>query len=241
MTIHKHKFKPSPIPNYEVCTICETLHRVSDVAPSSVYADGYWSREGHSNIHEQVYNVSQFKSEDGETKIEAVLKYAPDPYLPSNSDGLVIEVACAPGTMLRELSKRYNMVYGVEYSDQYRDELVTESGMSDHWFRFGPFPDSTKKLPSGEFIYFCALDFLEHIEDGQAVMDETKRLLADGGTAVFMSPFLYDDGQYRECDRHPEHIWLYSQKYLKEWMESMFSEVKFDRWVVGHEILIVKK
>ena len=235
MPIHKHTFKHGPIPHYEVCTICETLHRISDVAPSSVYADGYWSREGHSNIHEQVYNVSQFKNEAGVTKIGSVLKYIPD------ECGEALEIACAPGAAMASLWGYCKGVTGIEFSDQYKDEIMKYSGDSRTKLAFGSFPEVTKDWDEDYFSLIIALDFFEHAANGQAVIEEVRGLLTDGGVAVFMSPFLFNDGQYREQDRHEEHIWLYSQNYLKEWMESMFSEVKFDRWIVGHELLIVKK
>jgi 2-polyprenyl-3-methyl-5-hydroxy-6-metoxy-1,4-benzoquinol methylase len=237
--VHKHKFKPSSVSHYEVCSICDTLHRVSDVAPSQVYADSYWSREGHSNIHEQVYNVSQFQNEAGETKIGSVLKHIPTHSPVSDLDAL--EIACAPGAMLGKLSEMFHHANGVEYSDQYEAEIRANAGDRKARLIFGPFPDSTKDELSGYYDFICAMDFLEHIEDGQAVMDETKRLLADGGTAAFMSPFLFCDGLFREQDRHPEHIWLYSHRYLQEWLGSLFSEVKFDRFLVGHELVILKK
>ena len=38
-----------------------------------------------------------------------------------------------------------------------------------------------------------------------------------------------------------EHAWIFSKKFLESYLKEIFTEVKFARWIVGHEILILKK
>jgi 2-polyprenyl-3-methyl-5-hydroxy-6-metoxy-1,4-benzoquinol methylase len=87
-------------------------------------------------------------------------------------------------------------------------------------------------------------DVMEHIEDYDSFFRTTQRVLVSGGKAIFMSPIiLNEDGLYRTRDfEHPdEHCWVHTQKFLEPYLKEMFSEVKFTRWIVGHEMIILTK
>jgi hypothetical protein len=57
-----------------------------------------------------------------------------------------------------------------------------------------------------------------------------------------MSPVILEDGFYRERDFVPsEHCWIHHVDFLRPYLESMFREVKFRNWIVGHTLIIVTK
>lgn len=227
---HIHAFNPSTdYPEYEVCDLCGTLHRIKDLAPSTIYNDGYWDRQGFSNLREQVYNVSQFQSEDGRTKIEAVMKHA-------GKGTHALELACAPGSLLKVLRENYDHVVGVEVDRRYRAPML-DIAQGSAALVFGMFPEVSKYWPSESFDLITALDLFEHIEDGEAFMAEVLRLLKPDGRVILMSPFQtkepLDAGQF--C---PEHIFLYSESFIKEWFGEMFKSVVTDKWIHNHNIVV---
>lgn len=229
---HLHGFNPSAEhPDYEVCEICGTLHRIKNVAPETIYTDGYWNREGFSTLEEQVYNVSEFANEEGLSKVDTVLKYA-------QKGSHALELACAPGSLLKALRGYYDHVVGVEIDPRYR-EGMNEIVQGHAAIVFGEFPDVSRHWPEESYDFITALDLLEHIEDGEAFMREVLRLLKPDGTVVFMSPFQtgqpLDEGQFME-----EHIFLYSDSFIREWFEEMFEEVILDKWIHNHNMVIGK-
>ena len=84
------------------------------------------------------------------------------------------------------------------------------------------------------FDNVVAMDVFEHIEDGQAFLDNCKSQLNTNGRIIFMLPVLDDMSNFEKfkCD---EHIWLYTFDHLRA---MGFSE--FDKWTDGHTIAIYK-
>lgn len=233
MSTHQHGFNAHPtVPNYEVCSECASMHRIADLAPASVYSDSYWNRPGCSTLKEQVYNVSQFKNEAGESKIDSVLKYA-------KGGDRALEIACAPGALLNKLHETYKHVVGIEYDPRYRQEMldITQGSAA---LVFGAFPEVTAKWPEKDWDFICGMDILEHVNDYEAFILECKRLLKADGTLVLMAPLLMEDGLIDEKNFCPEHIWLHSEKNLKEALGEHFKTVKFDRWIVGHDLIVAE-
>lgn len=230
--MHTHTFSPSSHPDYEVCE-CGTMHRLGDVDYDALYGQNYWSRPEVSSLEEQVWNVCEYRNEAGESKIESVLKHIPNGHR-------AVEIACAPGSLLKALTEHFDYVTGVEYDRSYEHRIRAICGHKPDLI-FRPFPDATKIMPSHSIDAVIGLDVFEHISEGEEFIQEIHRLLTPSGTAVLMGPFLFEDGLYRDCDRHEEHVWLYSQRYLREWLSTLFTVVEFDRYLVGHEILILRQ
>lgn len=233
--MHKHCLQPSARPDYAECHFCGSLFRTDAFDHEAVYGGDYWNQPGRSTLAEQVFNVAEFKNAAGETKIDAVLKHVP-------YGKRVLEIGCAPGVMLKHLYLQFEGVYGIEYDERYRDEIADISGLNPNWVDFGSFPEIEKD--SRDELYDCiiGMDILEHSDDGPAFMAEVHRLLKPGGTGVFMSPLLYDDGEpLPEGMYCAEHRAIYTQKFVTEWMGEVFADVTFDRWCSGHELFIVTK
>lgn len=228
---HSHGFVPSTASaDYQVCEGCGSLHRFQNTVPDDVYASGYWDKPDHSTIREQVHNVAVHQNEEGLTKIQSVLQHSP-------GGTAALEIGCAPGSLLLALKEKYERVVGIDYDSSYRADILDISQGSAA-LTFGSFPEVSQKWSAESYDLICAMDVLEHIEDGEKFMAEVLRLLKPTGTVVLMGPFLFADGVSRESDQHPEHVWIYSQQFLRDWFSEGFNEVDFDRWQSGHEIVI---
>lgn len=231
---HIHGFNRHPsFIDYEVCQICGSMHRINDVAPESIYESGYWSREGFSTIPEQVYNVAGFKNEKGETKIDVIMKHV-------STGSHALELACAPGSLVKKLRENYEHVVGVEVDETYRSQILDVIQGSGALV-FGKFPEISKHWPEKSYDLIVAMDLFEHIEDQEAFMNEVLRLLKDEGTVILMSPFISD---VRELDKNqfiPEHVWLPSEGFMKEWFGLLFEEVTTDIWIKNHNVIVGKK
>jgi len=232
--MHKHYLRPSFHPDYEECEDCGTLINQKPFDHAAVYGGDYWNQPGRSTLAEQVYNVATYENPEGVTKIQAVLEHCP-------VGVAVLEIACAPGSLMEQLHRNFDEILGIEVDERYRQQIQKIGGPRSYVFT-GYFPELTKCWRSGTYDCIIGMDILEHAEDGEAFMTEVHRLLKPGGAGIFMLPMLMDDGQPIPdgmfCD---EHRAIYTQRYVKEWMGEMFGEVKFDRWVAGHEIVVVKK
>lgn len=230
---HSHGFVPSTASaDYQVCEGCGSLHRFQNTVPDDVYGSGYWDKPDHSTIREQVHNVAVHQNEEGLTKIQSVLQHSP-------GGAAALEIGCAPGSLLLALKEKYERVVGIDYDSSYRADILDIS-QGAAALTFGSFPEVSQKWPAESYDLICAMDVLEHIEDGEAFMAEVLRLLKPEGTVIFMGPFLFGDGVFRESDFHPEHLWIYSQQFLRDWFSEAFNEVDFDRWHPGHEIIIAR-
>lgn len=231
-----HSFHPSDKQGYDLCSICGTYYSHSHGEPFELYGNDYWSHDsGHSTIQEQVHDVTQPIGSGSEGKNDKVMQFVP----PRGS--VVLEIACAPGDLLRRLGERFDTVYGIEVDPRYERELRDVCGPKATLL-FGFFPGVTKHLPEATLDCLIGLDVFEHVPDGEAFISECLRLLKPGGTLILMSPFLYSDKVFDEKEFKPsEHIWIYSESWLEESFSEHFSELCLDRWLPGHEVFACKK
>jgi SAM-dependent methyltransferase len=231
---HQHEFVPSEKKDYEICLSCGTYHSTAQLPPSEIYESDYWSHEqNRSTLEEQVHNHTETDSA-GISKIDKILSFV-DP-APA-----VLEIAPAPGVLMKKLSEGGYAVFGVEPNPNYAEQILAVAPRA-HLF-IGYYPDIFAPSPGEIFNYIIGMDVVEHIEDYKKLFSETYRLLKPGGKFIFMSPILYGKDQYRDCDfDHPdEHCWLYTKEFLEQYLLSMFSSVEFNQWILGHEIVICKK
>lgn len=233
---HKHSFELSRRTGYVVCRGCGSYHSIAQVAPKIIYEEKeYWSYdEKRSKPEEQVLNL-QCIDDCGISKVDRVLQFVPD-------GKSVLEIGCFPGVLMKKLIENgYEDVTGIEPSDRWVD-FICRQAMGATVIK-GYFPDVVLDANSNLFDCIIGMDVFEHVDNYEEFMQETHRLLKFGGTAIFMSPIILEDGLFRERDfDHPdEHCWIWTQKFLEPYLKGIFSEVKFARWIVGHELIILKK
>lgn len=225
---HQHFWIPSEHENFDRCLECGSYHNRIPF-PKEGYLEGYWDGKEHSTLEEQRYNCENVLNEKGESKVQAVLKYC--------KVGPILEVACAPGSFLKAAREAGFEAEGIEPDERYSQPILDYAGcdVTTGFFEdidLSVFPDS-----------FCivAMDLLEHLDDPDTFIRKCLSNLLPDGTLILMSPFLFMDGQRRVQDMHPEHMWIFSQAYLEDWLSRYFNSIHFDRWLVGHEIVVLSK
>lgn len=237
---HKHTFVESlKYDGYEICTECGTYHSLKLLPPDEVYVNqNYWDtgdgKTGRSTIEQQASNMS-CTDDCGISKIDRVLQFVP------KRGQNIIEIGASPGTLMQRLVDLNFNVFGIEPRSEYCEYLSKK--VPEAKVICGYFPDVVKNAPS---LFDCviAMDVAEHVEDYDTFFKEIHRLLIPNGKAIIMSPIiLSQDGFLRKRDmEHPsEHAWIWTEGYLQDYLKEIFSEVTFTRWVVGHEIIILKK
>jgi len=234
---HAHIFNPSEFKDYEVCCTCGSYHSTAQVEPVVIYEQQeYWSYDNkRSKIDEQVLNL-QCTDDCGISKVDRILQFVPE------TAKTALEIGCAPGVLLKKLIEKKIETWGIEPSGRYIN-FICEQAIGANVIQ-GYFPQATVDILDGQFDCIIAMDVFEHCEKYEAFIDEIKRLLSDNGTAIIMSPIiLTEDGLFRKRDfEHPdEHCWIWTQKFLEPYLKQLFSEVKFSRWICGHEIIICLK
>lgn len=196
--------------------------------PKEIYTDEYWSaKQNHSTIHEQVFNVRE--------KNELVKKWI-TPIQPKR----ILEIACAPGILLGDLSAEYE-THGIEVDERYRADIQSLCQATELYF--GLFPEVSKDWESGIFSNIIALDVFEHVEDGIGFLKECERLLVEGGRLIIQAPIMFEPDVMDEIQFHEiEHIWIYDYNHLIELANQCGLGVKgVDRWKLGHEQIIFEK
>jgi 2-polyprenyl-3-methyl-5-hydroxy-6-metoxy-1,4-benzoquinol methylase len=231
---HIHTFIKSDKEGYEVCSECGSHHSIAQVNPKILYEERpYWGDgTGRSGLPDQCENLLS-TDECGISKVDRVLQFIPH-------GKRCLEIACAPGIMLQKLSERFLEVYGIEPSDKYIDFICKKAPKAKVIHGF--FPEVTKPIPDGSFDCIVGMDVMEHTNDDFGFVHECRRLLTRDGVMIMMSPIILHDGLVKDSDFIPDaHCWIHTQKFLEPCLKEMFREVKFTRWVVGHELIICKK
>lgn len=223
---HLHTWQPSDHSGWLRCSECRTLHN-PQALPKEHYLDQYWGpKHGHSSIVEQRYNLESVVNENGESKVQSVLKYAV-----GNS---LLEIGCSPGSILKAAKEKGMECTGIEPDRDYAVEVCDYSGCD---VRIGFF-DDLQFEPSTRFSTIISTDVLEHIHDGPAFVQKCLWLIADGGRLILMLPILDEAGEpQRVQDLHPEHAYLYSREYINEWLDP----IAIDQFLPGHDIVVVTK
>lgn len=231
--IHSHDFIPSDKPGYEMCTGCGSYHSIAQINPQELYEKDYWSHEaGHSKPKEQIWNLTETET-CGISKVEKILEYVPQ-------CNTVLEIGCYPGVLLNLLMRLRYEAYGIEPNPGYIQFI--KDNCAGATLIEGYFPQVFKSDRQDVFDCIIGMDIFEHIDDYDTFTRAAHRLLKPSGTAIFMSPIIFDDGIVRERDFLPsEHCWIHTIQFLEPYLKSIFSGVKFDRWQEGHEMFIVKK
>jgi 2-polyprenyl-3-methyl-5-hydroxy-6-metoxy-1,4-benzoquinol methylase len=231
--MHQHHYILSDKKGYEICE-CGTYHSIELLPPDELYLNDYWNGKTRSTIKEQVHNLTETNS-TGISKIDKVLSYMGD------KCGVVLEIGCAPGIFMNIANKKGYRVMGIEPDKNNISEIIKIAGQSATIIQ-GYFPKVLENNELFLFDFIVAMDVVEHIEDYKSFIKAAYDKLKPFGKFIFMSPIIYTDNLYRGIDFIPhEHAHIFSQKYLQDYLFSIFNEVLFDRWIVGHELVICTK
>jgi 2-polyprenyl-3-methyl-5-hydroxy-6-metoxy-1,4-benzoquinol methylase len=187
--------------------------------------DPYWGVNGKSTLEDQRYNLEQHLNADGISKVDYALRRCVGDTL--------LEIGCAPGSLLRVAKERGFNAIGIEPNSEYIEAI---SNYSNCTVMHGEFPSVAKQI-SWSVDSIVALDVLEHVKDPEAFVAAALKLLNPGGRLVLMVPALLEDGLSRGQDKHFEHLHLFSEKHLREWLKP----IEISRWELGHETIVVEK
>ncbi len=135
-----------------------------------------------------------------------VAKYGP-------SGGRVIEVGCAPGVLLEELSARGYDCLGVEISPDVAEWLRRTTGIE---IRSGAFPGI--ELPQCDL--FLSFDVWEHSYAPQDFLREVARCLRPGGVAIIQTAVERYDytppfGVRQDMFDDVEHLFLFTDRAIE--------------------------
>lgn len=186
--------------------------------------DPYWGVNGKSTLEDQRYNLEQHLNADGISKVDYALR--------SCVGSTLLEIGCAPGSLLRVAKERGFNAIGIEPNEEYVDRIEK---YSDCNVICGEFPSTTNIVMNFDSI--VALDVLEHVKDPEAFVAAALKLLNPGGRLVLMVPALLEDGLSRGQDKHFEHLHLFSERHLRDWLKP----IEISRWELGHETIVVEK
>ena len=196
--------------------------------PEDIYLDEYWSsKQNHSTIHEQVFNVTE--------KNELVKKWITD-----IEPKRILEIACAPGILMGDLSASYE-THGIEVDDVYKNDIQHLAQSAK--LHFGFFPEITKDWQPETFSNIIALDVFEHVEDGEGFLKECERLLVEGGRLIIQAPIMFESDVMDEKQFHEtEHIWIYSLDHVLTMAGRCgLLLVEYSQWKLGHEQIVFEK
>ncbi|NIJ52320.1 class I SAM-dependent methyltransferase [Dyadobacter arcticus] len=232
---HFHQFQESEKAGYEICILCGTYHSKDPLSAEHLYENNYWShKNGRSTIDEQIINLTSYSENNTISKIDKVLGLV-------NNKGNILEIGCAPGILMGQLRDRGHKMIGIEPDKMYNEDIKRISENAGIVMN-GYFPECMESFQDNYFDHIIAMDVFEHIEDHSSFLSTCKRLLKYGGKLILMSPIIMSDGLFRERDFiAPEHIWIFTQRFLENILPDYFSRIQFDRWIVGHEIIICNK
>lgn len=93
----------------------------------------------------------------------------------------ILDVGCGAGFLAHRLAQKGHAVHGLDSSSG--SLKIALSGKTTAWFHRG----DALRLPfrNDVFDVVCAMDFLEHVENPQAVIAEAARVLKPGGLFFF--------------------------------------------------------
>lgn len=233
----KHRFAACDVPDYERCESCGTYHSLKALPPEEIYGKDYWGeRWKHGTIKDQNYNVEKHL-EHGVSKNDFVMNL-----IWTQDYSAALEIACAPGSLLRRLAERFETVVGIEVDPAYASEIREMAGPKPMLlFDYFPEPDL---LAKESFSLIIGLDIFEHAHEPEAFLAECARLLKRDGQLLLMTPLLGAFlGELPARFFHPiEHVYIHSYENLFHLlMDAGFGGVRTNRWTAGHETVTARK
>lgn len=167
-------------PGFGVCRSCGTYVNRFPPEPSALAefysVDVYWRRVQRRSGLPPIEERAALYRSDGRLDVwlDLVRRFGP-------RGRRVVEVGCAPGVLLAELSARGYACTGVEISPDVAVWLRQATGLD---IRGGAFPGV--RLP--ECDLFLGFDVLEHSPEPVEFLRSAANLLAPGGVAIVQTP-----------------------------------------------------
>lgn len=142
--------------------------------------------------------------------------------LSGQKDVRVLDAGCGAGPGLRYLDSRGYETFGtdfVRYPLSVAHQLVPEARLAQTDLRV-PLPFSP-----ASFHLILMSEVIEHIDDTRALLDECRRVLAEGGSLVLTTPNLWDIRKYWQGQRwsgyvDKTHRRLFSPRSLSDAMRA---------------------
>lgn len=156
--------------------------------------------------------------------------------------GRVVEVGCAPGVLLKELSHRGYECVGVEPDRETAAWIRRTSGVD---VRAAVFPDVD--LPECDML--LAFDVLEHATDPHAFLAGASRLLREGGVTIVQTPierYGYDPpfgAAFESAFKEFEHLFLFTERGIERLAAATGFTVisSHERFALHHEVCVLRR
>jgi len=227
--------------SYGVCKDCRTY--VNKCPPDAsklteIYGlDKYWKDRQRFGGHPTIEKRGELYRVDGRLDkwIEMVSNYGPD-------EGVVIEVGCAPGVMLKELESKGYECIGVEANMEVVHWLRQNLKLDVHQ---GLFPDIS--LPKANL--FLSFDVLEHSMEPLGFINGISEHLESGGVAILQTAIdRYNSNppfgeQFEKIFDDVEHTYIYTDDAIRRLVETTDLQIiSLDhRTSIAGEIIVLKK
>lgn len=196
----------------------------------------YWHRLQDLKGHPEIESRSAVDRSDG--RLDFWLSLVESAVLPGKR---VVEIGCAHGVLLQELSDRGFSCVGVEVDSETASWTQKITGLP---ILAGMFPGV--RVP--ECDLFLAFDVLEHSVSPEDFLLEAARLLPLGGMAIIQSPIEFRSldppfgAMYERTFDDAQHLFIFSRRGIELLAERTgFSVVAEHDWRVGHEIVVLRK
>ena len=227
--------------SYGVCEDCQTY--VNKCPPdasklSEIYGlDKYWNDRQRFGGHPTIEKRGDLYRVDGRLDkwVEMVSQYGPQ-------SGVVIEVGCAPGVMLKALEVKGYECIGVEANIEVVNWLRQNLQLNVHQ---GIFPEIS--LPKANL--FLSFDVLEHSMDPIGFINGVSQHLAAGGVAIIQTAIdRYDEAppfgeQFEKIFDDVEHTYIYTDDAIRQLIvKTDLQLISLDhRTSLAGEIIVIKK
>lgn len=163
------------------------------------------------------------------------------PWLPSNREAEIYEVACGPGVMLRYLRRRgYTRLAGSD-SSQSQIELARAVGLP---VIFGDSIEDLRTYPAERWDRLIGIDFIEHLPKDVLVafLGESYRTLRKNGCLILRAPNGDSPFVGRNLFNDITHYWAYTsvatEALLKmagfgrvEFVDESVASIQKHRWI----------
>jgi SAM-dependent methyltransferase len=131
--------------------------------------------------------------------------------------GVALDVGCGQGFESARLLAPDRPVVGVDYSAEATQAAVGRWGTSG--LRVGQMDATALGLARGSFRWACSSHLIEHFTEPEGHVRELARVLADDGTAFFLTPNAPADFE------NPFHVYLFEPDDLQELLGRHFHDV----------------
>lgn len=226
---------------YGICASCDCYVNRYPPLPEAlkrIYSfDVYWHTRARLKGHPSIEHRTSNDLSDGRVAcwLNLIGRYGP-------AAGRVVEVGCAHGVLLRELSALGYECIGVEPDKRTAEWTRQNTGLD---IRPGFFPDVT--LPSCDL--FLAFDVVEHSPEPDVFVKGIAGLLNPGGIAILQTPINRYDSEPPFAERFEaafddvEHLYLFTDAGMRELARRSALEVVSlsERLWLHHEVCVLRK